>query len=648
METVMTDIRPQTPETIQPEWWRIALASIGDAVITTDINGGITFLNPVAESLTGWMLREAAGVPLTTVFNIINEDTRHTVENPATQSLRDGIVVGLANHSLLIAKDGTERPIDDSAAPIRNEQGEVAGVVLVFRDVTERRKAEKALRESEERFRLLVESVKDYAVYMMDTEGRIISWNAGAERIKGYKAEEILDRNYSVFFTTEDRRNEKPQQQLRVAKEEGKYEDESWRVRKDGTVFQAHIVVTPVYDEAGAHRGFAKVTQDVTERKKWEQEHLREREANIKKDQFLAVLSHELRNPLAPIRNVVQVLVQQAASQPFLQHACGMLERNVRVLTRLVDDLLDFSRIAAGKVEINKELVEVSVIMERGAEMARPLIEARSHQFMVNLPKEGMWLEGDSVRLEQAIMNLLTNAAKYTEEGGKIWLSAKQEGNQVAIHVRDTGIGIEPNMLEQIFEMFTQVDTSLHRTHGGLGIGLSIVKKIVELHGGTVEVRSGGRGAGSEFIIYLPLKTAVQPVSDRTKASRAATRSLRVLVVDDNVDAADSLAMLLKSIGHEAQAVHSGAAALNIVKAYSPQVIVLDLAMPIMDGFQVAQRIGLHLDMSKVVLIALTGLGQEADRRRTQGAGFNYHIIKPVDPQEVQELLTMQADDQNG
>jgi PAS domain S-box-containing protein len=642
----VSDPRRQSPDQTQQEWWRVAFASIGDAVITTDINGGITFLNPVAESLTGWTLAEAAGVPLIGVFNIVNEETRHTVENPAVRALREGVVVGLANHTLLIAKDGTERPIDDSAAPIRNGQGEVVGVVLVFRDVTERRKTEKALQESEERFRLLVESVKDYAIFMMDPEGRVVSWNAGAERIKGYKEGEIIGQHFSVFYTPEDRQDRGPQRGLTTAKDEGTFEDEGWRVRKDGTRFQAHVVITPVYDEAGTHRGFAKITHDVSERRKWEQEHLREREASIRKDQFLAVLSHELRNPLAPIRNVSQVLTQQAASTPALRQACEMLDRNVGAMTRLVDDLLDLSRIASGKVQINKELVEVSVITERGAEMARPVIDARRHNLTVTLPKDPMWVEGDPVRLGQIVMNLLTNAAKYTSEGGKIWLTAEREGDRATIRVRDTGIGIEPDMLPRIFEMFTQVDTSLNRREGGLGIGLSIVKKIAELHGGVVEARSGGRGTGSEFLIRLPLRTAAPATMDRAKeAAEAATRPLRVLVVDDNADAADSLAMFLKLYGHEVQAVYSGAAALNLVKTYSPQVIILDLSMPVMDGIQVAHRLRLNIDMSNVALIAMTGLGQEADRQRTRDAGFNYHIVKPPDPQQLQELLTVLAED---
>jgi PAS domain S-box-containing protein len=486
--------RRQTSDPSHEEWWRVALASIGDAVITTDTKGAVRFLNPVAESLTGWANTDAAGVPLTDVFNIVNEETRHTVESPATKALREGVIVGLANHTLLIAKDGTERPIDDSAAPIRSEKGEVGGVVLVFRDVTDRRNAENALRDSEERFRLMVESVKEYAIYMMDAEGRIVSWNAGAERIKGYKAEEVIGKHFSLFYTPEDRQTGNPQRGLETAKEKGKFEDECLRVRKDGSRFQAHVVITPIYDDAGKHRGFAKVTHDATERRKWEEKHFREREASIKKDQFLAVLSHELRNPLAPIRNVLQLLSQQAATMPSLQQPCEMLERNVRVLNRLVDDLLDLSRITSGKVEINKELVEVSIIMERGAEMARPVIDARRHTLTITPPQEPMWLEGDAVRLGQVIMNLLTNAAKYTDEGGKIWLSAEREGERVAVHVKDTGIGIAPEMLPRVFEMFTQLDASYNRTQGGLGIGLSIVKKTVELHGGAVEVRSGGRG----------------------------------------------------------------------------------------------------------------------------------------------------------
>jgi PAS domain S-box-containing protein len=640
----MAESPHETPDGIPSDWWRVAFLSLGDAVIATDVNGAVTFMNPVAESFTGWTLADANGRPLPTVFSLIDEDTRQRSENPAVKALREGVVVGLSNNSILIAKDGTERHIDDRAAPMRDSRGEICGVVLVFRDVTDRRKAEKALQESERRFRLLVESVKDYAIYMMDVEGRVASWNAGVERMTGYKAEEIIGKHYSIFYSPEDRLSNKPQRQLSKAKAIGKFEDEGLRVRKDGTRFQSHIVITPIYDTAGKHRGFAKVTRDVTERKEWELQRIREQQlldASYRKDEFLAVLGHELRNPLAPIRNVVQVISQHSSStSPLLDQAFEMLDRNVQAMTRLVDNLLDLSRIASGQIEMNKELVEVSELMERGADQVRPLMESRRHQFTLVKPQEAMWLEGDPARLEQVIANLLSNAAKYTYDGGKIWLTAEREGSNVVIRVKDTGMGIEPSMLISIFDMFTQVDQSRGRREGGLGVGLSIVKSIVELHGGTVEAFSEGRGRGSEFVVRMPIISAQVTPEPRTPTVQDAPRTLRILVVDDNADAAESLAMLVRLYGHEVKAVHSGVDALNLLKTYTPQIAILDLSMPMMDGIELAHHIRLNKALDKMVLIALTGLAQTTDRENTRDAGFQRHLVKPVDPHQLQGLLS--------
>src|ERR1051325_23801 len=266
----------------QRQWLQVTLSSIGDAVITTDAEGGVTFLNPVAQSLTGWTQEDASGIPLDTVFKIINENTRHAVENPATRALREGLIVGLANHTLLIAKDGTERAIDDSAAPIRNELGEIAGVVLVFRDVTQRRQAERSLRKSEERFRLLVEGAQDYAIFMLDAQGNIASWNAGAERIKGYQAAEIIGKHFSIFYPREAIEARWPERELEMAAADGRFEDEGWRLRKDGSSFWANVVITAVRDENGSLKGFSKITRDLTERMQKEAQ-LRESESRFRR-----------------------------------------------------------------------------------------------------------------------------------------------------------------------------------------------------------------------------------------------------------------------------------------------------------------------------------------------------------------------------
>lgn len=504
-----------------------------------------------------------------------------------------------------------------------------------------------------ELFRLLVENVKDYAIFIVGVDGKVLSWSKGGERLCGWKEEEIKGQSADILFTPEDRQSGVPEKELREALETNRGEDDRWQIRKDGSRFWCSGMVTPLRDENGQLRGFAKIMRDLTE-KKLAQEKLQETEAalriaNLQKDRFLAVLSHELRNPLAPIRNTLQIISQLTKDSPQLQLACEMMDRNVRVLTRLIDDLLDLSRIASGKVQIDRELVEVGVIMERGVEMARSTIEVRNHSLIVTLPKEALWIQGDPIRLRQVMMNLLTNAAKYTDEGGKIWFSAEREGDSALIRVRDTGIGIEPDKLPHLFDMFTQVEASSNRTQGGLGIGLSVVRKLVELHGGTVDARSGGRGTGSEFIVRLPVVTTGSIEQGPSLGPAKPTeRSLRVLVVDDNADSADSMAMLLKLSGHEAQAVYSGAEALHLAKTHQPQVIFLDLSMPLMDGYQVAQRLQLSLDMSKIVLIAMTGYGHEADRQRSREAGFTYFLVKPADPQQLQELLMVLADERRG
>jgi PAS domain S-box-containing protein len=629
----------------QQEWFRVTLASIGDAVITTDTNGWVTFMNPVAQALTGWTLKEAVGVPLESVFKIVNEETRRTVENPAAKALREGLIVGLANHTLLIGRDGTERPIDDSAAPIRNAKNEVVGVVLVFRDVGERRKAERALRESEERFRLLVEGTLDYAIFMLDPRGNVVSWNTGAERIKGYKAEEIVGKHFSTFYPKEAVDKGWPEAELKTAAVEGRFEDLSWRVRKDDSQFWANVVITALRDEAGNLRGFSKITRDITERHQLERAKLQAEvmaDLNRRKDEFLAMLSHELRNPLAAILNALHLLRLQKYEDPVQQRARGMIERQVEQLTRLVDDLLEVSRITSGRVRLRQEYLDLRGIVDRAVEVVRPLIAQRQHELSVALPPEPVWLFADPTRAEQVVVNLLSNAAKYTDERGRVWLTVRREGDEAVLRVRDSGLGIAPDLLPCIFDLFTQADRSLDRAQGGLGVGLSVVQRVVEMHGGRVEASSAGLGRGSEFTVRLPVAPPPtgQPPAGSAKTAEPAARGLRVLVVDDNVDTADSAAMLLRQSGRDVRVAYSGKAALETALAFQPDVVLLDLGLPEIDGYEVARRLRQNPVHNNVELIAVSGYGQEADRQRSKEAGFDEHVVKPVDPGKLQELLT--------
>jgi len=366
------------------------------------------------------------------------------------------------------------------------------------------------------------------------------------------------------------------------------------------------------------------------------------RDADRRKDEFLATLAHELRNPLAPIRNSLQILKMPRLDAATVERSREMMERQVHQLVRMVDDLLDVSRVMRGKIELRKERVELATVVARAVETAQPLIEAQGHELTVHLPPDSLALDADPVRLAQVIGNLLTNAAKYTEANGRIRLTGQREGGEAVLRLRDTGIGISPDMLPHIFELFVQVDQSSTKAQGGLGIGLTLVKNLVEMHKGTVQAHSAGLGKGCEFVVRLPLLLqAYGEVIENGEQQQEPTRSTghRLLVVDDNRDAADSLAMLLCLQGHEVRVAHDGPAALKLAEGYRPEMIFLDIGMPGMDGYEVARRLRQQPGLEKVVLAALTGWGQQEDRRRTAEAGFDHHLVKPVEPNDLEELL---------
>jgi signal transduction histidine kinase/ActR/RegA family two-component response regulator len=365
------------------------------------------------------------------------------------------------------------------------------------------------------------------------------------------------------------------------------------------------------------------------------------READRRKNEFLAILAHELRNPLAPIRNAVEVLGLQDPPDPAVQWPREIIERQVHHLNRMVDDLLDVSRITQAKFNLHKEPVQVATVLARAIETSQPLIEARKHRLSIETPTEPLWVQGDRVRLAQVVANLLNNAAKYTAEGGQIWLSAEREAGEVSLRVRDTGIGIPADLLPRVFDAFTQEERSPDRAQGGLGIGLALVRSLVELHGGRVEARSAGRGQGSEFVVYLPALAeappmAVSPVKSNGD-SKVPTR--RILIVDDNIDSAETLGLLLRLGGHEVKTAYSGPSALEAARLERPEIVMLDIGMPGMDGLEVARRLREEVGLKDVLLVAMTGYGQDEDRRRTEGAGFNTHLVKPVDVERLNAIF---------
>ena len=492
--------------------------------------------------------------------------------------------------------------------------------------------------QNDELFRLLVEGVKDYAIFMLDPEGCVASWNRGAELIKGYSADEILGRHFSVFYPADAIARGWPEHELQMAKGEGRFEDEGWRVRKDGSLFWANVIITALYDREKRLRGFAKVTRDLTERKRVEALE----EADLRRNEFLAMLSHELRNPLAPIKNALSVMRLSGVSEPSLDWARTVVERQVSHLTRLVDDLLDVSRIAVGKITLQRKPLETSQVVTSAVEASRPLIDSRAHKLTVVMPPEPLLIEGDLTRLSQTLTNLLNNAAKYTPPGGEIRLTVEKDGGMVAIRVRDTGVGIPADLLPKVFELFTQGERSLDRAEGGLGIGLTLAQRLVKLHGGSIEARSEGPGQGSEFVVCLPL--AAVPAESGFSASRRAAGSRpggsrRILVVDDNQDAADSLETLLELWGHQAWSAQDGPSALALVAEFQPEIILLDIGLPGMDGYEVARQIRALPAGGSALIVAVTGYGRSSDRLQSQEAGFDHHLVKPVQPEVLQELI---------
>jgi PAS domain S-box-containing protein len=617
---------------------RITLASIGDAVISTDAEGRVTYLNEVAETLTGWTQAEAAGRPLPDVFRIITEQTRQPAENPALRAL-NGVVV-VADHTVLIARDGTEQPIDDSAAPMLDESGAPVGAVLVFRDVTERRRAE----EAQARLAAIVESSQD-AIISKSLESIVRTWNAAAERLFGYRAEEAVGRSITLIIPPE-RLDEEQEILARLARGERIEHYETVRMAKDGRRIDVSLTVSPIRDAEGRIIGASKIARDVSERTRAD-EALQEavdalKEADRRKDEFLALLAHELRNPLAPLRNGLQVMRLASGDAGLVAKTRDIMDRQLSHMVRLIDDLLDISRIGTNKVELRRSRVLLADVVSSAVETARPALEAAGHELTVALPPEPIYLDADLTRMAQVFGNLLNNSAKYTERGGHVWLTATRERDEVFIAIRDTGIGIPAFALPTIFDLFSQVDRSIERRAGGLGIGLALVKGLVEMHGGTVEAASPGQGKGSTFTVRLPVLECRAEPSPGTPAEEGPGSSgskRRILVVDDNRDAAASMAMMLKLLGSEVRTAHDGLEAVALAAKYRPQVILMDIGMPELNGYEATRRIREQPWGRDLAIIALTGWGQEEDRAKSKEAGCDGHLVKPVDLADLEKLL---------
>ena len=506
--------------------------------------------------------------------------------------------------------------------------------------------------------RLMNEEIKEVAVFFMDPEGIITVWNRGAEEMKGFTAQDAIGSHLSLLYIEEDKARDWPQHNLDQARAHGFYKEETWRQRKDGSRFWARIALTALRDHSGRLVGFSKITVDLTDHKLLErcvkekeeirrvQEELRQavhrlKEADTRKDEFLAMLAHELRNPLAPIRAAAELLRIAKLDEARVQKTSEIIARQVGHMTSLVDDLLDVSRVTRGLVQLDKTPLDIRQIVTDAVEQVNPLVRARQHHLALHLSPDAALVLGDKKRLVQVIANLLNNAAKYTPEGGHIVLKSEMRDGRIVLSVIDDGIGMEPELVGRVFELFAQAERTPDRASGGLGLGLALVKSLVELHGGTVECASEGPGKGSRFTVCLPLMPLPARDVPPQQANGAAPppKPLRVLVVDDNVDAAEMLAMFLEASGHEVLVEYGATPALERARAQAPDVCLLDIGLPGIDGKELAQRLREQPETADAVLIAVTGYGQEHDRQAALAAGFQHHLVKPVDPAKLVALL---------
>lgn len=509
-------------------------------------------------------------------------------------------------------------------------------------DLIERNQAEERLQNSELRFRRLFETAQD-AILILDAHtGKITDANPYIQHLLGYSHGELVDKELWELGMFEDK--EAIGSAFRQLQHDGYIRFEHLPLAtKDGEKVEVEFV-SNVYQVD--HQPVIQCNiRDITDRSRLERKTHEQAEAladlHRRKDEFLAMLSHELRNPLAPISNAVQLLRLQKNEDQLQQQARTIIERQVGQLTRLVDDLLEVSRVTTGRIHLHQEQVALNGIVTNGVETVRTLIGQRRHTLNVSLQPQPIWLYADAARLEQVVVNLLTNAAKYTDEGGHIWLGVRQVGDEAEIRVRDTGVGIAPELLPHIFELFTQAERSLDRSQGGLGIGLALVQRLVEMHRGRVEAFSA-LGQGSEFVVRLPVVASAAPRLPATDPGAAGPTgpSLRVLVVDDNVDALQSLEMLLGMCRHQVRTATDGPAALAAALDFRPNVVLLDIGLPRMDGYEVAKKMRQEPALANAVLVAMTGYGQESDRQRSLQAGFDHHLVKPADFGKVQQILT--------
>jgi PAS domain S-box-containing protein len=653
--------KPLTPSRM--EEFALLVDAVQDyAIFLLSPEGEIRSWNRGAARIMGYDESEAVGQHFRLFYGPEDREARKP-ERELEDALRDGRV---EDEGWRVRKGGTRFWVNTVITLLRDEDGTHRGFAKVTRDMTALREAQEDLRQSTEIFQLLVSSVRDYAIFMLDPQGRIATWNAGAQRIKGYAPSEIIGRHFSTFYGPEDIQNRKPERELEIAMRDGSVEDEGWRVRKDGSRFWANVVITAVYDSHGELRGFAKVTRDISERKHAEEtqralleqrearlqaEEERRRaessyrvaqEANRAKDEFLMMLSHELRTPMTAILGWARLLPSMEPTEPMFHEAVNAIAGGAKMQARLIDDILDVSRIVSGKLRLAPETVEVARVVLNAVDAVNPTAAAKDITITTTIQPGLGTLIADATRLQQIIWNLLTNAVKFTPRHGLVQLQARRSASQVQIEVKDSGEGIDPQFLPHIFEPFRQAESPQTRVHGGLGLGLSIVRYIAEAHGGTVTAESPGKGKGATFTVTLPVR-AVAADSETGRNALGETLMLRdrlrgvdIVVVDDEHESRKMIATVLRAAGANVLQLESAPAALDAIDQRRPRLLLTDIAMPEMDGFTLTRTLrdrDYGAEMKIVALSAFPPRGEDAKI-------FDAYLVKPIDPFHLVDEVT--------
>jgi len=662
--------RKQEPRQSE-ERFKLLVESVREyAIFMLDPGGHVLTWNAGAERFKGYRADEIIGQHFSR-FYPPEALARGVPEQELQIASRTG---AFEDEGWRVRKDGTLFWADVVITAMRDAQGELVGFAKVTRDLTQRRAHEEDSRRSEERFRLLVEGVNEYAIFMLDPNGRVSTWNSGAERIKGYTAGEIIGQHFSIFYPEDARQSGWPEHELQVAAETGKFIDTGWRLRKDGTTFWANVTITALRDDTGQLLGYAKLTRDLTEAKRVEametvnqqREELLDAERNARmtaqratrlKDEFLATLSHELRTPLSAILGWTQVLLKGETSKGPEEHkrAMEVIDRNARAQVKLIDDLLDLSRVMTGKLRLDLHQVSFAGIVEAAVDSARPSADVKGIRLTAILGSSSQDIvSADSARLQQVVWNLLTNAIKFTPKGGQVQVLLQRVNSHLELSVSDTGIGIPANYLPHVFDRFSQKDSSTTRAFGGLGLGLAICKQLVELHGGIIRAASQGEGRGATFSVQLPLSivhlndqsaTRIHPTAETQPGEMVSLPRLEgvhVFAVDDEPDARDLLRTVLEDQGAVVTSFASAEDALAALNTTRPTVLVCDIGMPKMDGYQLIRTLrAAESRRERIPALALTAFARAEDRKRSLVAGYQAHLAKPFD---VGELILVVAD----